>query len=56
MKAKVIKTFKDKHSGEIYKVGDILTISRDRYKEILSVEPLVEEIKEEKKQPKKTTK
>lgn len=48
MKAKVLKQFKDKHSGEIHKKGAIITISKERYKEILEVAPLVEEIKKEK--------
>lgn len=51
MKAKVLKSFKDKHSGEIHKVGATLNISRERFDEILKVAPLVEEI-ETKKQKK----
>ena len=49
MKAKVLKQFKDKHSGEIHQVGSILTISRERYEEILTKGHLVEEIKPTKK-------
>ena len=49
MKAKVLKSFRDKHSGEIYKVGKTLNISRERFEEILTVGPLVKEIKIEKK-------
>lgn len=45
MKAKVLKQFRDKHSGEIHKEGATITISKDRYREILTVGPLVEEIK-----------
>ena len=45
MKAKVIKEFRDKHTGEIYKVGKTLTISEERYNEILTVGELVKEIK-----------
>lgn len=48
MKAKVLKRFKDKHSGKIHNVGDTLTISRERFNEILKVAPLVEEVKKEK--------
>lgn len=48
MKAKVLKTFKDKYSGKIRKAGDTIIISKERYKEILTVAPLVEEIKENK--------
>lgn len=55
MKVKVIKRFKDKHTGEVYPVGKILTISEDRFAEILTVGKLVEEIKE-KKAAKKTAK
>ena len=46
MKAKVLKKFKDKHNGKIYEVGDIITISKKRYAEILEVDVLVEEVTE----------
>ena len=46
MKAKVLKRFKDKHNGKIYEVGDIITISKKRYAEILEVDVLVEEVTE----------
>lgn len=49
MKAKVLKAFKDKHSGEIYKAGDVITVTKKRFEEILKTAPLVEEVKEEKK-------
>ena len=49
MKVKVLKSFKDKYSGEIRQVGSTLTISRERYEEILTKGPLVEEIKATKK-------
>ena len=45
MKAKVLEVFRDRHNGKIYEIGDILTISRERFQEILSVAPLVEEVK-----------
>jgi len=45
MKAKVLKRFKDKHTGKVYKPGDIITISKKRYAEILEVGVLVEEVK-----------
>lgn len=48
MKAKVLKKFKDKHSGKIHNAGDILTISKERFNEILSAAPLVEEVKKPK--------
>lgn len=49
MKAKVVQRFKDKHTGEMHEVDDIITISKKRFAEILEVAPLVEEIKEETK-------
>jgi hypothetical protein len=49
MKAKVLKKFKDKHSGKIHNVGETMTISKERFAEILEVAPLVEEVKETKK-------
>ena len=48
MKVKVLKKFIDKHNGKVYNVGDELNITKKRYNEILSVDVLVEEIKEEK--------
>lgn len=48
MKVKVIKGFRDKHSKKLHKVGAILTISKERYEEILKVGKLVEEVKDEK--------
>lgn len=48
MKAKVLKPFKDKHNGKVYKPGEILTISKKRFTEILEVDVLVEEVTEEK--------
>ena len=46
MKAKVLKRFKDKHNGKIYEVGDVITISKKRFAEILEVDTLVEEVTE----------
>lgn len=46
MKAKVLKRFKDKHNGAIYESGDIITITKKRFAEILKVDKLVEEISE----------
>lgn len=48
MKVKVLTSFRDKHNGKRYEVGEVLTISKTRYSEILNVAPLVEEIKENK--------
>ena len=47
MKAKVLKRFKDKHNGKVYEPGDIITISKKRFAEILEVDVLVEELTEE---------
>lgn len=47
MKVKVLTKFKDKHSGKVHKAGEILIISKERYNEILTVAPLVEEIKKD---------
>lgn len=49
MKAKVIKRFRDKHSGKYYKVGEVILISKERFEEIQKVDNLVEEVKETKK-------
>lgn len=46
MKAKVLKRFKDKHNGKVYKAGDIIIISKKRYAEILEVGVLVEAVTE----------
>ena len=58
MKVKVIERFRDKNTKKIHQVDDILTVSRERFDEILTVGNFVEEIKEEPKEaaPKKTTK
>lgn len=45
MKAKVLKRFKDKHNGRVYEAGEIITISKKRFAEILEVGVLVEEVK-----------
>ena len=50
MKAKVLKRFRDKYSNEIYEVGDVLTVTKKRFKEILEVDVLVEEVIEEAEQ------
>lgn len=49
MKVKVIKGFRDKHTNKLHKVNDILTVSKERYDEILTKGKFVEEIKAEKK-------
>lgn len=47
MKVKVLKPFRDKVTGEMHKEGEVFTCTKKRYNEILSVDKLVEEIKEE---------
>lgn len=47
MEVKVLKKFRDRHSGEIHRAGDILTINKKRFEEILAVGLLVEEVKAE---------
>lgn len=49
MKAKVLRRFKDKYSGKVYKVDEVITISKDRFEEILTVAPLVEKVETKKK-------
>ena len=49
MKAKVVKAFRDKYSGKMYKVGQNLYISKERFEEINRVSPLVEKVDEPKK-------
>lgn len=49
MKAKVLQRFKDKYSGKVYKVGETITISKERFEEILKVAPLVEKVETKKK-------
>lgn len=49
MRAKVLSKFKDKHNGKVYKAGEVINISKERYEEILTVGNLVEEIKPKKK-------
>ena len=46
MKAKVLKRFRDKYTGKRYEVGEVITISKKRYAEILKVDVLVEEVTE----------
>lgn len=50
MKVKVLKTFRDKETNELRKTGDVFTCTKKRYNEILSVDALVEEVKEEAKE------
>lgn len=47
MKVRVIQGFSDKYTRTYYEEDKILDITKERYKEILEVGKLVEEIKEE---------
>lgn len=49
MKAKVLRRFKDKYSGKVYKAGEVITISKERFEEILTVASLVEKVETKKK-------
>lgn len=49
MKVKVLKGFKDKHTGELHKAGATIEVSQERFEEILTVDKLVEEVAEPKK-------
>ncbi len=49
MKVKVLKSFRDKYTKEIVKEGATLTISKERFEEIKSVdETLVTKVEEKK--------
>jgi hypothetical protein len=48
MKAKVVKSFRDKYTNEIYKENSEITISEERFAEILTVGPFVEKVEEPK--------
>lgn len=55
MKAKVLKRFKDKHTGKLHQKGTTITISKERFEEILTVGPFVEAVKTGKTKEKKET-
>ncbi len=55
MKAKVLKRFKDKHTGELHQKGTTITISKERFEEIRTVGPFVEAVKTGKTKEKKET-
>ena len=52
MKAKVLMTFRDKYTGRLYRKGEEITLARERFEEILSVHPFIEEIKPKAKKKK----
>ena len=51
MKVIVLKRFRDKHTGEMHDTGETLTISKERYSEILSVGEFVQKVDTKKKEP-----
>lgn len=59
MKAKVLEPFKDKYNGKVYKKNQVITVTKERFDEILTVDKLVEEVvvkKEETSTEKKASK
>ena len=53
MKVKTIKRFKDKHTGKVHKVGDVFTVNKDRFAEIIKSGKFVEEFTEKELETKK---
>lgn len=49
MKVKIIETFRDKYTNEVYKVNDEIEITEERFKEINERHNYVEKIIENKK-------
>ena len=56
MKVKVLKEFRDKYSGKLYKAGDIIEVSAERFGEIQTVGNLVEKVEEKTETAKKSKK
>lgn len=44
MKVKVLEKFKDKYNGKVYKKGQVINVTKERFDEILTVDKLVEEV------------
>ena len=56
MKAKVVREFRDKYTGETYPIKKVIEISEERFEEILTVGAFVERVEEPKEkdaEPKK---
>lgn len=49
MKAKVLKMFRDKETGQVRQIGEIFDVSETRSKEILSAGDYIELVKPAKK-------
>lgn len=47
MKVKVIKRFKDKNTGKLYRAGDVIEVTKKRFAEIQKVGSLVEAVPNE---------
>lgn len=56
MKAKVLSTFKDRHTGELRMEGTTITVSKERFEEILTVGPFVEAVPDQNKPSKEKKK
>ena len=56
MKVKVLKEFRDKYTKVYYIKDEVITVTKDRFDEILTKGNLVEEVVEPKKATKKATK
>lgn len=48
MKVKTKKSFIDKHTGKVHKVGEVFTVTKERFDEIQKVADLVEVVVEKK--------
>lgn len=48
MKAKVLKKFKDKYSGKIYKPGTVIEVTEERFEEIRNTDKSLIEAAEKK--------
>lgn len=44
MKAKVKISFRDKYTDELYKIGDVIEVTEERFDEILSVGDFIETV------------
>lgn len=53
MKYKVIKAFTDKHTYKKYNIGDVIEVTEDRAKEILSVGELITKVQSKPKTTKR---
>lgn len=47
MKVKVLKKFRDKRNGKIYKTGSTIDVTKERYEEIINTDASLIEMAEE---------